>query len=34
MQATSERKNISLRDEDYYRLLLDVYKDVNKGEEK
>lgn len=27
MQATSERKNISLRDEDYYRLLLDVYKD-------
>ena len=27
MQATSERKNISLRDEEYYRLLLDVYQD-------
>lgn len=27
MQSTSERKNISLRDEEYYRLLLDVYKE-------
>lgn len=27
MKATSERKNISLRDYDYYELLLDVYQD-------